>query len=142
MKPRASIQRSSAPDGREPAIRANRGQILIVDPDPLTQWSLKTYLTRWFSVDGTNSIAAALRILETRPIDALVVSDEWSPASLAALEQRAHSFNARVAIVRIVTDSSGPCRPAPHHGYLEKPFELAQLARLLGVPEDELPGAQ
>jgi hypothetical protein len=142
VKPRASIQRSSAPRQREPSSRANRGQILIVDPDPLTQWSLKTYLARWFGVDSANSIAAALRILETRAVDALVVSDEWPPTGLAALEQRAHSFNARVAIVRTVTDSSKPRPPGPHLGYLEKPFELAQLARLLGVPDAELPGAR
>jgi len=115
---------------------------LIVEPDPLTQWSLKMYLGRWFRVESTNSIANARQILETRPVDALVVSDEWPPATLASLEQRAHSFNARVTIVRTVTDSGKPSRPGRHLGCLEKPFELARLARLLGIPEEELPREQ
>ena len=139
MKPRASAQRSPRADGEEAPARASRGQVLIVDSDPLTQWSLKTYLGKWFSVDSTNSITQARQILDTRPVDALVVSDEWPPAALASLEQRAHSFNARVAIVRTVTDFRKACGTGPCLGCLEKPFELAHLARLLGIAESELP---
>jgi DNA-binding NtrC family response regulator len=139
VKLRASVQQSPLAPGEEAPTRARRGQVLIVEPDPLTQWSLKMYLGRWFSVDSTSSIASARRILETRPVEALIVSDELPPTALVSLEQRAHSFNARVTIVRIVTDSSKMSHAGPHLGCLEKPFELAQLARLLGIPESELP---
>ena len=118
---------------------AHRGYVLIVEPDPLTQWSLKAYLGKWFAVESTGSVASAERILEKQPVDALIVSDELSPGELAALEQRAHSFNARVAIVRTITDAGKAERSAPHLNCLEKPFELARLAGLLGVSDSELP---
>ena len=113
--------------------------MLIVEPDPLTQWSLKMYLERWFRVDGTSSVTRAEQVLAARAVDALIVSEELLPAALASLEQRAYDSNAQVAVVRTITDSSKPRRPGPHQGYLEKPFELAQLARLLGIPEAEIP---
>ena len=113
-----------------------------MEPDPLTQWSLKAYLERWFRVDTTASVRSAQEVLDKRPIDALIVSEELPAAGLASLEKRAHSFNARVAIVRTMTDSSKPCRTGSHLARLEKPFTLASLARLLGVPEEELPGEQ
>jgi DNA-binding response OmpR family regulator len=112
---------------------------LIVEPDPLTQWSLKTYLQQWFSVESTDSASGAERILEAHRPDALIVSDDLSPTALAALEERVRGLNPRVAIVRTVTDPSRPLRPGEHAGCLEKPFELAQLARLLGIREGELP---
>ena len=139
MKPNTSARRAPLTQASDSREDASRGRILIVEPDPLTQWSLKTYLEKWFRVDITDSIARAQKVLDTRAVDALVVSEELSPADLAALERRAHRSNARVGIVRTVTDSSKPCRPGQHQGCLEKPFALARLARLLGIPEDELP---
>jgi hypothetical protein len=140
VKPNTSAREAAAARAANVPTEAPRGQILIVEPDPLTQWSLKTYLERWFRVDATNSVINAQKVLAKQPVDALIVSEDLSPTGLASLEQRAHSFNARVAIVRTITDSSNPCRSGPHLARLEKPFALASLARLLGVPEDVLPG--
>lgn len=139
MKPNPSAKRSPLAGRDGFASGAGRGQVLIVEPDPLTQWSLRMYLGKWFAVDSANSITGAQQALETRPADALVVSDELPPDALTSLERQAHRLNARITIVRTVTDPSRPGRPGPHSGCLEKPFELAQLARLLGVPEDQLP---
>jgi len=135
----SSTQPSSQADGRDYPTGANRGHVLVLEPDPLTQWSLKTYLRRWFTVDGTSSVASAQRVLETHPVDALVISEELSSTGLAYVEQCARSLNPRVAIVRTISDPSKPSRPGTHLDCLEKPFELARLARLLGVPESELP---
>ena len=133
---------NAGPIGTAGSNGSPRGQILIVEPDPLTQWSLKTYLEKWFAVDVTGSAGSAERILETRAVDVLIVSDELPSSFLAALEERAHSFNAHVAIIRTITDARCACRPGPHLSCLEKPFELARLAGLLGVPAEEIPGQE
>jgi DNA-binding response OmpR family regulator len=118
-----------------------RRQVLVVEPDELTGWSLKTYLGKWFSVHSTNSPENAERVLEAHPVDVLVVSDELPTNVITALRRRAARHNANVNLVRTVTDpdrlgesdlAEGAC--------LEKPFALAQLARLLGIPEEEIPG--
>jgi DNA-binding NtrC family response regulator len=134
-----SGKRTRSAAGEQAPSGAHRGYVLIVEPDPLTQWSLKTYLGKWFTVESTGSVDNAERILEKQPVDALIVSDELPPSDLAALEQRAHSFNARVAIVRTITDAGKALFTAPHLNCLEKPFELARLAGLLGVTDGELP---
>lgn len=113
--------------------------MLIVEPDPLTQWALKMYLARWFAVDSTDSIVGAQEILDARPVDALVMSNELPSIGLASLEERARNRTAEVVIVRTVADPGKPRLPGARTGYLEKPFELAQLGRLLGIPESELP---
>ena len=70
---------------------------------------------------------------------ALIISDELPSSALEILEQRAHTFNARVVIVRTVTDAGAACHPCPQLSCLEKPFELARVAALLGIPDDEIP---
>lgn len=139
MKPDKSTERGALGHGEEARTYVNRGRILIVEPDPLRQWSLKTYLGRWFSVDATDSTANAQEILEAGLVDALIVSEGLPPTALVSLEQRAHSLNVRIAIARIATDSSRPCRPGLQLACLDKPFELAQVARLLGIYENEPP---
>jgi len=134
-----SGKRRVGPDGESVPAGSPRGQILIVEPDPLTQWSLKTYLEKWFAVDATGSAGGAERILETRAVDALVISDEMPGEAITQIEERAHSFNARVAIVRMITDTRKACGGAPNLNCLEKPFELARLAGLLGIPDGEIP---
>lgn len=106
----------------------------------LTQWSLRSYLGKWFSVDAADSVASAQAILDVlRRVDALIVSGELPSTALAALEQRATSRHPGIAIVRIATRSGKACQPSPHVACLEKPFELAQVARLLGISGNELP---
>jgi len=139
VKHDASLRQSQQPRPAD-AGRARR-RVLAVEPDPLTQWSLKTYLSKWFDVHATASASDARHTLERSPVDVLIVSDALEPRAIAELEQHAHNFNARVDIVRTVADS-GQVRQAPPKMrcmWIEKPFELAHLARLLGIPEDQLP---
>lgn len=112
------------------------GYLLVVEPETLFRWSLATYLSKWFDVFPTDTHEAADRILEDHRIDALVVSDQLSGDSLAALECHARSRNASTRVVRTVTnlDRNG----VTDHGTfcIEKPFELSKLANLLGVDVD------
>ena len=114
-------------------------QILVVEPDPLTQWSLRTYLSKWFSIHSTGSLDSARRVLETHAVDVLVVADELPAAAVASLEHCAHNFNACVRIVRTVADLDRPREAGPTRDYIEKPFRLADLARLLGIADEDLP---
>lgn len=112
--------------------------VLVVEPDPLTQWSLRTYLSKWFSIHSTSSLDAARHVLETHPVDVLVVADELPATALASLEECAHSFNACVRVVRTVARLDEMRGLDASFEYIEKPFQLADLARLLGIPEEEI----
>ena len=118
---------------------ARRREVLVVEPDKLTEWSLKTYLGKWFSVHSTNSPGNAERVLETHPVDVLVVSDELPSDAISALQRRAALRNHNVSVVHTVTDPDKSCRDHDDWACLEKPFVLAHLARLLGIPDEEIP---
>ncbi len=139
MERDASVrQPEPLPQARTPGARR---RVLAVEPDPLTQWSLKTYLSKWFDVYATSSPDDARHTLETHPVDVLIVSDQLAAGVIATLEQHAHTFNTCVDIVRTVADAAqaSTCCDTPRCTCIEKPFELAQLARLLGIPESQLP---
>ena len=68
MKRDVSASEATASNGDVAPIGA-RGHVLIVEPDPLTQWSLKTYLEKWFVVDTTAAAESAERILDTHAVD-------------------------------------------------------------------------
>jgi DNA-binding NtrC family response regulator len=141
VKHKATKNPALIPDRQSRQAGASRRQILVVEPDQLTEWSLKTYLGKWFSVHSTSSPENAERVLTTHAVDVLVASDVLSPAALAALKERARRLNAGVRIVRMVTDPGVWENREGSEERLEKPFALAQLARLLGVSEEELGGA-
>jgi len=111
----------------------------VLEPDPLTQWALRAYLARWFTVQTADSVIMGQQIVAAQRVDAVVMSNELPAVGLAALEAEARRRRAEVTIVRTAAEPGPPSRDDPRVSYLEKPFELAQLARLLGVPETELP---
>ena len=117
-----------------------RRQVLVIEPDKLTEWSLKTYLGKWFSVHSTNSLEHAQRVLDAHPVDVLVISDELPTDTIAELRSRAAQHNENVDVIHTVTDPDKSCGDHGDWACLEKPFALAQLARLLGIPEEEIPG--
>ncbi len=107
--------------------------LLVVDADPLLQWSLAAYLGRWFEVISTDSEADACRVIEDRPVDAVVVSDDLDGGAADKIEARAFQRNPSTRIVRTITNpSSGGSSPCETRR-IEKPFRLSQLAELLGV---------
>lgn len=109
---------------------ARRGTVLIVEPDALTRWALEVYLESWFDVLGCAAGADGQRLLERQPVQALVVADSAD----VPVERLARAARAREPRVRVVcTGAEARCSALGGATFLEKPFELAQLACLLGV---------
>ncbi len=109
------------------------GNLLVVEPEALLRWSLVTYLGQWFEVLSAETKPAADRILDEHKVDAVVVSDELSDSTMQALEAHARSRNAATRVIRTVTtERAWPTLPKETR-CIEKPFELAKLAELLGV---------
>ena len=128
------------PGEASPVRARRRGRLLIVEPDPLTRWSMSTYLKRWFEVMTAASFDEAGGLLEASTLEALVVTDGLPADQSRSIGQRARHRNPDVITVRTVTElPASDARLANGEKLLEKPFELARLARLLGVPEAEIP---
>ncbi|MBI4717967.1 MAG: hypothetical protein HY763_09205 [Planctomycetes bacterium] len=104
-------------------------RLLIVEPEPLLRWSLVTYLRRWFEVFAVDSDAAAQRVLDEQSVDAVVVSDQLSDKDVEEIEAHARSRNTGTRVVRTVISRREGVTP-----WIEKPFDLAELAVLLGIP--------
>ena len=117
----------------DPAVPGETGQLLVVEPEELVRWSLVTYLTRWFDVFTAESRAVADRILDDRRIDAVVVSDDLTDRAAEEIEAHARSRNPSVRVVRTVTNPPGGQASVQDTFCLEKPFELSELASLLGA---------
>jgi len=110
--------------------------VLIVEPDLLTRWSLKTYLEPWFTVYATSEPEQAGRVAGERALDALIVSDAIPNAAVLQIEEKARVRNPRVRIIHTVSGPTAAEKPAADSEFrLEKPFELGQLRSFLGVPE-------
>lgn len=131
-RPKKSVSDARPTSGR---------QLLIVEPDELTMWSVATYLGRWFSVVPVMSASAARRFLRRHPVGALVLSDALPKGAPATIEQLARAANPDVRAVLLVTETREAAPQETTAARIEKPFELAALARLLGVPEPELRSA-
>ncbi len=126
--------------GRAGGGGQRRGRLLIVEPDPLTRWSLATYLERWFDVTSVDCEKAPVNVPDLESLAALVLTDELPAEQARTLEHQARQRNPDLIAVRIGTDVSGGAHAsADEAARLEKPFELARLARLLGVPDGEIP---
>lgn len=113
------------------------GRLLIVDGDSLARWALVQFLERWFAVSAVDSLEEATALLERGDVTALVVSDDLPGGQIDAIEERARRRNPQLLTVRTV-DGVAAKRPSGGCVRLEKPFQLRDLARLLGVPEREL----
>jgi len=124
--------------GRE-SEEPNRGagprnaDLVVIEPDVLTRWSLTTYLGQWFCVFAAASVAEGLVYLATRTPDSAVLSDALDPAGLATLESALRRKNPSATIIRLVTNPVGTgigLRPE----MIEKPFRLSEIARMLHAP--------
>jgi len=136
QRPRRATSRTqpSTSTGQSGAARA---RVLVLESDGLTRWSITTYLCRWFSVDTVDSLAAAHDHLAAQPFAALLLSDELSTRDVEALQAAARRNNPAVMTVRMVSGATDAVPAQRHTLQLEKPFELAKLARLLGISEPE-----
>ena len=126
-------------DAPLPATCARRGRLLLLEPNELTRWSITTYLERWFAVETAESSDVAARMVERSPFDALVLSEAISPQDVTRIQRMASRPGTAVKTVCTVTAASEPVTVESQTVQLEKPFELASLARLLGVADREIP---
>lgn len=131
-QPQLSIDRRCS---TEAAQRKRR--LLIVDPNPLTRWSISTYLSNWFEVAGTDNAADADRLLSTAGVDALIISDVIPWRAAQEVGRHARMNNPRVTTVRTTTQTD-PSMVLSEWTCIEKPFELTELALLLGIPSSDL----
>ncbi len=114
-------------------IRHQRQKLLIIEPDELTRWSIKSYFVDSFDVRAADSVGTACRLLKESPADAVVVADAWPNHGADTVEQCARRHNANVTVVRTVTAPPAPPSESTRAIRLEKPFELSSLADLLGA---------
>lgn len=117
-----------------------RRRLLLVEADALTRWSIQTYLGKWFAVDVAERGDVAV-LIAAAPPDAMLLSDDVSAEEAAALHATALARKAGVMTLRLITGATDAVRQDGAVRELEKPFALAQLARLLGIPEQEIPSA-
>lgn len=111
------------------------GRLLIVEPQTLLRWSLAAYLRRWFDVLLADGEGGAEIILKEQPVDALIVAHELPDCAADRIEKRARSQKPEVMVVRTVVDPTSGVSTSGRTIRLEKPFPLAQVAHLLGVPD-------
>lgn len=121
-----------------PNARPARSQLVIVEPDRLTRWSLSAYLACAFEVSTAASASEAHDILGSTRVDAIVISDDLEDNGADRVEAFARLQNANVAVVRTVT--ARPDTVSPDRVCLEKPFNLSALAKLLGVASQRTSG--
>lgn len=116
-----------------PTRNGRIGHLLIVEPEALLRWSLATYLSKWYDVFPTDSGEAALRILDDHSVDGAVLSDQLAPESARALTLRLQLRNPNATIVYTVTNAETSVAENHVGHQIEKPFQLVDLAALLGV---------
>lgn len=107
-------------------------RLLVVDADRLTRWSVESYLSDAFVVESAATVEDASRRLTEGRYDAVVVAEDLGAGGASEVEHLARERNAEVTVVRTVVE---PCRGREESGVtrLEKPFDLARLAAMLGV---------
>lgn len=132
-----STRSKPAPPSPPPAGRL--GRVLLIEPNTLTAWSLSTYLRRWFEVHCTSASPAAQRLLRHETMSAVVLSDQLPRRSIESLARNARQANRDVRVVVLVAEETERRVTPPGAMRLEKPFELPDLARLLGVVDAQAP---
>lgn len=114
--------------------------VLIVEPDPLLRWSVTTYLSQWFAVLPADTVTAAAAALDAHRVEVVLISDLLPERSRQMVEASVLHANPEAAVIYMVTS-------LPRRGVggkmrcIEKPFQLAALARLLGVGAPQASGA-
>lgn len=109
------------------------GNLLVLEPETLLRWSLVTYLGKWFQVFPADTAAVAQQIIERHPIQALVVCDDLGDHASDRIESLVRGRYPDVRVIRIVMSLRTAQSLSPLATFIEKPFELAKLAALLGV---------
>lgn len=109
--------------------------LLLLEPEGLLRWSIITYLGRWFRVLSADSAESVERMLEEYAVDGIVVSDNLPRETCEIVTRAVRARNTSARVVRTVTTIPSNGGNGDGTVYLEKPFELATLARLMGASE-------
>lgn len=109
--------------------------LLLLEPEGLLRWSIVTYLGRWFRVLSTDSPEGAARVLDEYAVDGVVVSDNVPRETREIVTRAVRARNTAARVVRTVTAIPSNGGNGDGTVYLEKPFDLALLARLMGAAE-------
>jgi len=117
------------------------GRILLVERDELVRWSIGKFMQRWFAIESIESPNWVEQLAKPPRICGLILSDEVSAIEAAAIQELVRRRLPDVRTVRMTTGTQEADGLADGTVYLEKPFELSELARVLGVPDDELHAA-
>ncbi len=117
---------------RKPGSASGRPRVVVIEPDELTRWAVERYLSRWFAVSSVASPSDGEAQLGSDTPDALIVSDDLPEGFPISLEKTARQANPQAIIVHTTTETARRVRNSDALR-IEKPFDLAQLARLLGV---------
>jgi DNA-binding NtrC family response regulator len=113
-------------------------RLLVASSDRLLRWSLCTYLRDWFDVQAVSDVSAAEQVLHNGDFDALFLSDDLPVVDMDRIEMLTKSMNPKAIVVHTTTNPTAARITAPNVVQLEKPFDLAALARVLGVPDSSL----
>lgn len=135
MQRTANSKLNRARAGESARSSTSRRVVLLVDPDSLTRWSVKSYLAHWLDVISAESIVHAGELIAGRAVDILILSDDLPEPATSEFIGRVRAENAEVSTIRTGTRETG-AEVRTDASYLEKPFELAQLGRILGVTSD------
>ncbi len=109
-----------------------RPRLVVIEPDGLTRWAVERYLSRWFAVSSVANPSEAEIELGAELPAAVIVSDDLPDGVSVSLETAARQANPQAIVVHTTTESARRVRNSDALR-IEKPFDLAQLARLLGV---------
>ncbi len=111
--------------------RRCRRRLMVVEPDRLTRWSVARFLGEVFDVVEADSSYSAIKMLDESPADAIVVADDLPEDGAGTVESCARSRNRNVQVIRTFTPPMGAGKEPAKSVWLEKPFKLSALAKLL-----------
>lgn len=127
-----------APGTRPPPSESIRPVALVVEPDRLTRWSIRTYLEAWFDVRTAATAAEACALARTIPASRLsvaIVADRMPDGTADVVIQTVRECNPQAGIIETVVPPSLSEEvgrtPPPDVRVLEKPFLLDTLGDML-----------
>lgn len=127
-----------APGTRPPPNESVRPAALVVEPDRLTRWSIRTYLEAWFDVRTAATAAEACALARAIPASRLsvaIVAERMPDGTADVVIQTVRECNPQAGIIETVVCPSltDECArtPPPDVKVLEKPFLLDTLGDML-----------
>ncbi len=106
-------------------------KLLIVEPDELTAWSLKSYFQKDYDILQVRSAAEAADQMKCWHPDAAMVSDNLPDVQIEDVEHEILTDNPDALIIEMTTIGEHSETHLANRVTVEKPFELAELRKIL-----------